>query len=552
MKFYKIIPLVLASAMLLSGCNLPFGNKKTEAKETTYELTATPKEELKNGMFYVKTDDAFYPVAAGQSNLNEKNRIAKESDPTRILSFTKDDVMIPTLYKDDKLVYSTTSGISGITLERFKDLGWSVGFYNLQDDESNKVKYVIGKSSYDRSSSLKESLSTLSISDESALIIVDRIGGKQITIDDLSECGTINGLKTGSIANIDLYIGTKHYELPATVDTHILSSMELYELNEYALNPEGYAEIAIPDYLLSGYYYINGIGVFRYVANEKADGVAGVDFSVPYFYEDQNGKKITKEEYDKLKGNITDNEKEKPSNTFEISIDATQKSYSLDISYELTGKENKDSLSYREPYAEIVSPDGQSTKFDTSTRDKKEHLSISINGMKSGTWTVNLYNLENYALSYVQSIESGNADSFVHSGNGEGKITIHTDGISGPANAIINWEKSEHAVEESKITSPSGTEYKYVRSSDDGTFASTYGNLTLPLSSVEPGEWTMTIRGEELGRVWFKFESVTDTQPIESAAGEQASMESTDEDPMDVQENKTIPQDDTDEVPINE
>lgn len=551
MKFYKIIPVVLASAMLLSGCNLPFGNKKTETKETTYELTATTKDKLVNGMFYVKTDDEFYPVAKGQSNLTEKTRIAKEADPTRIISFTQNDVMIPTLYKDDKLVYSTNSGISGITLERFKDLGWSVGFYNLQEDESNKVKYVIGKSSYDRASSLNESLSTLSISDESALIIVDRVGGRQITIEDLSECGSINGLKTGSIANIDLYIGTKHYELPATVDTHILSSMELYELNEYALNPDGYAEITIPDYLLSGYYYVNGIGVIRYVANERADGVAGVDFSVPYFYKDQYGKKITKEEYDKLKGNVSENEKEEPSNTFNISIDATQKFYSLDIAYELTGKENKDSLSYKEPYAEIISPDGQSTNFTASTKDKKEHLSLTINGMKSGTWTVNLYNLGDYALSYVQSIESGNADSFVHSGRGEGKITIHTDGISGTANAIINWEKSEHAVEEAKVTSPSGMEYKYVRSGDDGTFASTYGNLTLPLSSVEPGEWTLAIKGEELGRVWFKFESVLEGQTGEVTEETQSIPENMDEGVNDESETQQS-QENGDEVPPSE
>lgn len=164
--------------------------------------------------------------------------------------------------------------------------------------------------------------------------------------------------------------------------------------------------------------------------------------------------------------------------------------------------------------------------------------------MKSGTWTVNLYNLKNYDLSYVQSVESGNADSFVHSGKGEGKITIHTDGISGSANAIINWEKSEHAVEESKITSPSGTEYKYVRSGDDGTFSSTYGNLTLPLPAVEPGEWTLTIKGEELGRVWFKFESVTNTQTDEI----QAPSEDTNESSMDSLEDQTFPQENIDEV----
>lgn len=507
MKFKKTVPMVVATAILLTGCSLPFGNKKEEIKEPTYTLASTTKENLKNGMFYVNTDEQFYPVAVGQNNLDEKTLMAKESDPTRIVSFTQNDTLIPTLYKDDKLIYSTSSGISGIKLERLKDEGWSVGFYNLEKDDSNKVKYMIGKSSYDHSSALNQSLSALSISDDSALIIVDRVGGKQISVDDLSECGSIKGLKTGSIANVDLYVGTKHFELPATADTHILSSMELYELNEYALNPEGYAEITIPDYLLSGYYFVNGVGVFKYVANERADGIAGIDFSVPYFYEDQYGKQITKEEYDKLKGIESEKEEEIPSNTFDISIDATQKSYHLEILYSLKENENKNSLSYQEPSAEMISPDGQKLAFTASKQDKNECLSADIDGMKSGTWTVNLYHLENYPLSFVQTVKSGDADSFVHSGKGEGRLTIHTDGLSGTANALIKWEKSEHAVEEAKIVSPSGSEYNYLRNGDNGLFSSTYGNLTLPLTSAEPGEWSLSIKGEELGRVWFTFES---------------------------------------------
>ena len=65
---------------------------------------------------------------------------------------------------------------------------------------------------------------------------------------------------------------------------------------------------------------------------------------------------------------------------------------------------------------------------------------------------------------------------------------------------------------------------------------------------MEPGEWTLTIKGEELGRVWFKFESVTNTQTDET----QAPSEDTNEGSMDAPEDQTLPQENTDEVQTGE
>ena len=503
----KIIPILLSLTLLLTACSMPIkSEKKKEDTTTSFELKATDVKELKDDMFYIKNDTGFYETVIGQTNLTDTTRIAKVEDSSRIMSFTRNDSLIPTLYKDDTLVYSTSTGISKIVLERFKDNGWSIGTYNLQTDESSKAKYVIGTSAYDKTSSLGAGFSKVEITNESALVIVDRVGGKIITGDNLTESGVVTGLKMGSVANVDLYVGTTHYEIPATVDTHILSSMELYEINDYMLNPDGYAEIVMPDYLLSGYYFINGVGMFKYVDNDRSEGIVGVDFSVPYFYKDEQGKKITKEEYDKLKGENPQIDRT-PSNTFTVEIDATQKEYKLDILYNLKGNEDPDSLSYKDPEAEIVSPDGEVYEFDEGKKDKKQSLSIHLDGMKSGIWTVNIYNLNDYSLDLNQLVASGNADSFIHSGKSEGKLTIHTDGISGAANAIIDWQKSEHAVESAVLTSPSGLIYSYDRNGDVGNFLSTYGNLTLPLESVESGDWSISIKGEDLGRVWLKFEA---------------------------------------------
>jgi len=520
----KIIPIILCVSILTAGCSLPFSSKeKKETKTNSTELTSVSLENLQDNMFYVKNESGFYPVVFNQSNLTEKNKIVKAEDSSRIISFTTNDSLIPTLYKDDILVYSTSTGISNITLERFKDEGWSVGIYNLQPDDSLKAKYVIGTSAYDKTSSLGVGLASVQITNESALVIIDKVAGKLITTDNLSESGVVSGLKMGSVANVDLYVGTTHYEIPATVDTHILSSMEMYQVNDYLLNPDGYAEIVMPDYLLSGYYFVNGVGVFKYVDNNRSEGIAGVDFSVPYFYKIEGNKRITKEEYDKLRGEKSETERE-ASNTFTIEIDATQKEFSLELLYRLKGNENPDSLTYKESEAEIVSPDGESFELEKSKKSDKECLSIHLDGMKSGVWTVNAYNLKDYSLSMNQIIASGNADSFIHAGKSEGKLTLHTDGISGQANVLIDWQKSEHAVSEATVTSPSGAVYTYNRSGDTGSFQSTYGSLTLPLEAIEPGEWSIGIKGEELGRVWLKFEKTAEPIAEATSEGEQGEV----------------------------
>lgn len=534
-KYIQTLALCLAAAVFMSGCSNPFSKKKDdkEIEPVSYQLTPVAKENLEEGMFYAKVDDQFYKVHMGETNIKEDNLIAKKEDPSRVIAFTKDDALIPTVYKDDTLVYYSQSQISEFTWERMKDNGYSVGYFNLKDDTNGKVKYTIGESGYAHNSSLASAFSQIPVQSETSLILIDRIGGSAITPTNLTDAGSISGLKVDSPANIDLYLGTQHFEIPATVDTHILSSMELYQTNEFALNKDGYAEIKIPDYFLSGYYFINGIGVFKYVANDRADGIAGIDFSVPYFYEDESGKKITLEEWKKLTGQeTTEIEEEKAGSSFTLSIDSTQESYTMDILYDLFEGEDTSNIFYKEPKAKIISPDGEEIRFESKNKDGRKCLSLLMDGMKSGDWLVKIYNLADRPYDIVSSISSGNADSFVHSGNGKGSIKVHTDGISGLATVDVTWENSDHAVDQATIISPSGNEYLYSRTNTEGVsegFTSTYGHLSLTLPSIEPGEWELNVTGEKLGRVWFRFTQSDNPQAQPQEETQLPSAEGTDD-----------------------
>lgn len=508
----RVISLLLATSIGLTACNpMSIFKKDTKQEENTQTevdkgIKSVKKDELKENQFYVKNGDQFYSSYIGYTTIEEDNLIATELDESRVISYTDDDEMVPILYKDDVLVYYTTGNIPAFTFERYRDNGYSVGLYNLESTESGKVQFILGESKTDHNSAAYKGLSELDLNNTNP--IIDKVGGRNITGDMLSKCGSITGLKVNAGANIDLYIGTQHKQIQSTVDTHILSAMELYPgIEDYTLTTEGYAIVNIPDYFLSGYYLINGIGMIKYVANNRNEGMVNVDFNTPYFYKDENGKTITKAEYDKAKGNESEENKEEPSNTYTLNIDNTQKAYNMKISYELKGTEDPESLSYKKPRAEIISPDGKTTDFELESNTKEESLNLRLDSMKSGEWKINVYNLSGYDLNIVENVESGNADSFIHSGdNAEGTLGIYTDGISGNSYINVTWENSAQAVDEATITSPAGAVYKFVRGTDEGSFNTTYGSLVLPLDSIEPGTWTLKVRGSNLGRVWMNFD----------------------------------------------
>ena len=533
----RVIAACLAASICLSACGNPLsGLKKEEKEQDSYELTPINAENLQENMFYVKNGDDFYPIHMGETNVNEENLIAKEANPDRIVSFTKDDSLIPTMYKDDTMIYYTKQSVPGFTWERFSDKGYTIGLYNLKVAESGKIQFVIGESKTDHGSASYAGLSQLELGD--SVIIIDKIAGQSITADRLTECGSVSGLKPDEMANIDLYIGTQHHVIESMVDTHVLSSMELYQTNEYNLLPEGYASVKIPEYFLSGYYLLNGIGVVRYVANNRSEGIANVDLSVPYFYKDENGKQITLEEYNKLMGNKPGDVEKTADYEFSYDIDATIKSFGMILKYDLKDNEDPNDILYTAPSATITSPLGNSIDFEQKSENGKQILKVDVDGVVSGTWKIDIYDLKERKFTIDTSFGTGNADSFVHSGNTSGKITIHSDGVSGEGIATVKWENATHAAA-IEIKSPSGILYNDVANADllleDG-----YGKKIMRLEGVEAGDWELKITGEELGRCWFTI-SRNENQELNSAENDSAAaIDET------IQENETVSAEDAD------
>ena len=266
MKF-KLILAVLTAAIVLTGCG---SSKETEETELT-ELS-----QLEDGSFYVFHDGAYKPLYLNDSSFALKN-FPKRTGDSYTLYYTDDFEKIPTFYSGDQLIYCTGGVLDeDFDFMRWEDLGWTFGISGLAETPSGRYSV----------STMEKSLLVNNHSDASKLtdlgtssVIIDRAGGNYIRSGNVTRGGTIRG-KSGSLEKgrdyeMEAYVGTYLNTLYIKADTRCLVSMEDFTVNDYSFLRSNILEIHIPDWMKTGYYSVDGMGVFRYVDgssyNESTD-----------------------------------------------------------------------------------------------------------------------------------------------------------------------------------------------------------------------------------------------------------------------------------------
>lgn len=303
--------LIVSQCITLTGCSIT-KNKKSVIDEALVSTCDSSK--LYSGQYYVWHDesqtslerdintdlskfksytyDIFRPVYK-ETDIN-KNTTEEESD--RILWMTDDnESKIPTLYKGDELIFYSNSTLpTSYKLERFYDHGYSIGIYGLTERIKGSGQYVLD---VNNTVGVKKNSTAAKVANyltkDDSFVSIANVGDIKITSKDISKSGTIKGLIHGSQYNVDVYTGTYRHSIKMTADTRIFSSYELFKLtaNAYDFVGNGVIKINLPDYLKSGYYCINGAGLFRYVA----DGTSyddSTNFNDPIVIKDDNGKII--------------------------------------------------------------------------------------------------------------------------------------------------------------------------------------------------------------------------------------------------------------------
>lgn len=489
--------------------------KETKAAEeqaqqeqaNAYEKRMFSVGEIVGGNYYVKDGDFFYPVARGylMSRAENDTAIAKQADPSnRSLYFSGDDAQIPTLYSDCSLVFKAQEGESipaEFVLERFKDNGWSVGINGLQQNQGGTLATTVTGSTFYYGSSM----ANIQVSEGDALIL-DKVDGISFGKNVLSSVGTINGLEQGRDYKIDAYVGTNYVGLNAKADVHVFISMERYVLTEYSMDPAGYLSVSFPHDMWSGYYYINGMGVFRYINQPKSMGDTIADFNTPYYTYDVNG-----------------NERINPASGSGTGIGGDS-SWDITIPIEENTTIVKADVRYQGsrasgiPDAKLVAPNGGEYPLALSTTEENL-LATKLEFPMAGKWKLSMNGMSNRVfdvdISFGDPI-SGNYEIMKDSDE-DAQIILTLPELK-QALITFAWDNREYA----------GRFYMYSNDSGDVSFGSeenpelitqeTYGKVVMTPGELPAGDYTVNISGKALGNVVVYYDDLSQQEKAPEAS----------------------------------
>jgi len=99
-------------------------------------------------------------------------------------------------------------------------------------------------------------------------LYLDKVGEVKVDEESVSDGGTVLGLTKDKQYVCEFYTGTFYQDFLLTANIHSFGSMERFVSYDYEFMHSTFIVIEIPEYFTSGYYFVNGVGLFRYVDDE--------------------------------------------------------------------------------------------------------------------------------------------------------------------------------------------------------------------------------------------------------------------------------------------
>ena len=285
-----VAAIMLALSSSLSGCSL-YRNTKPEKIPGQVDVIDSA-DNLKDGGYYILSKDKYQACYVGASSF-DMSKVSDTKD-SKVLWFGDDWEKIPTMYEGDQLVFYTTAVLDEkFALERYEDLGYTFGFCNMKKTDSGRFSLSTDPKDLTvfAASSAEEILGLTKKS-----VIVEAVGKTAIRAGMVTRAGTILGLTKDSKYSVDVYVGSELSRLTLRADSRALAAMKTYQLTDYTFLEDKVLRIDIPQSLPTGYYLVNGKGLFRYVAGPSYD--ENTDFNAPEEGRDStdaNGGKVRTE-----------------------------------------------------------------------------------------------------------------------------------------------------------------------------------------------------------------------------------------------------------------
>lgn len=227
--------------------------------------------DLENGNYYVCHNGMYEKLYIGETSFDTSRSIS-----SGVAWFMDDFSKIPTLYTGDQLVYYTTDVLDeSFSLQRFLYDGYTIGICNLTEEASGRYSF-----STQSGTSLNSKSDALQLSDlNSSKVIIDSIGSSSLRSGNITEGGTIKGLKEKNYYKVAFYVGTELSTYVLCADSIALHAEKASEtLTDYSFLQSSVLQVNIPSNYHSGYYYIPGCGMFRYVDGTSYD--ENTDFNI--------------------------------------------------------------------------------------------------------------------------------------------------------------------------------------------------------------------------------------------------------------------------------
>lgn len=132
-------------------------------KDAEYILKEVSDSEIEDEQYYVKDTTSFFKTL--EPSITESGKADKIANPKKLIWVGKDESLIPTMYSDGLIAYSTQQAVDVTesaaednesettkntkSLERYKSIGASFGVYGAEFDVDGNSSYGFSKHKHD-------------------------------------------------------------------------------------------------------------------------------------------------------------------------------------------------------------------------------------------------------------------------------------------------------------------------------------------------------------------------------------------------------------------
>ena len=350
------ISLMVILTLSLTGCDVQIFVKPEDKKN----LVSSTKDTMTEEIYYVKDGTKFFPTKEVKECINDKATTVTMIKPGKVIWLLGEEGKIPALYNNEILSYTSirVNNMDNITVERFKDLGYSFGIHD--------ITYTDDGLSFDRDMNTVENSDFWNKikSTKSNRIVITQINGKDVTENMIRNGNVINGLEKDKEYELSVYSGTYYGTITVKADTQMLQSYELYNLGSIKMTQNGYLSISMPADSKAGYYVINGIGLYKYYncLKTEVDEQTKINMNEEYYKSDEEQLAAFSQQYS-------------------FTLDENKK----DVSVVMIYGETEETIR-----AMVTSPNGTTYKMKLDDDAEKPQMRCDLKEALPGKWTVNV------------------------------------------------------------------------------------------------------------------------------------------------------------------